>query len=350
MSLINGFLQKLQRHPKRIVFPEGNDPRIIQAARLFATRKLGVPVLLGDRQLIKATAEGLHVRLDGIRILEPERSDDMDLFVPMVDSLPRFAQLSLREKQNLLLDKDYFAAFMLASGRVDALVSGATHHSSAGLRALFRVVPLQPGVTSASSMLILDQENPALGVNGVLFLADCGVIPEPTAVQLADIAVSTARIARHLTNVRPKIALLSFATRSGKIHHPSIERIRQAKEIAVAMAAQQGLELDIDGELQLDAALSPIVAQQKNITDSAVAGAANVLVFPDLNSGNIAAKMIQVVAGTRSYGQILTGLRMPCAEISRGAHAHDVFGTAVITCIQAIDREFLFGKDNPSTA
>jgi phosphate acetyltransferase len=345
MSLLDQLLDKLQRHPKRVVFPEGEDARIIQAARQFATRRCGVPVLLGDRGEIKKHAAQLDIRLDGIRIMDPNRSDDLDLFLPMVDSLPRFAELSNEEKRELVLNRHNFAAFMLASARVDALVGGATLSASSGLRSLFRIIPKAQDVRTASSMLILDQENPNFGIEGTIFLADCGVIPDPDAAQLADIAISTAQLAFHLTNKIPRIAFLSFASHTQKIVHPSIRKIRDALTIAREKARQMGVQAEMEGELQLDAALSPTVAEQKGISGSPVAGRANVLVFPDLNSGNIASKMIQVVAGARTYGQIICGLNKPCAEISRGAHAHDVFGTAVITASQAIDRQFLYNHN-----
>ncbi|HKJ90821.1 MAG TPA: phosphate acyltransferase [Oceanipulchritudo sp.] len=349
MSLLESLQGKLQRHPKRIVFPEGADPRIIQTARQFATRRCGVPVLLGDRAEIKERASRLDIRLDGIRIMEPSRSDDMDLFLPMLESLPAYAKLPLSEKKEILLNRHNFAALMLTTGRVDALLGGATVTTSSGLRSLFRIVPTQPTVKTASSMLVLDQENTAFGSNGLVFLADCGVIPEPSAAQLADIAVSTAGIAAHLTHDLPRVAFLSFASHSTRPAHASIRKIRDAIPIAEAKAAARGLAVHFEGELQLDAALDPVVAEQKGLLGSEVAGRANILVFPDLNSGNIASKMLQVVAGARTYGQIIIGLEKPCAEISRGAHVYDVFGTAMITASQAIDRNLLFGGGNLSS-
>lgn len=348
MALLDSLLAKLQRHPKRIVFPEGSDPRIIQAARQLATRRCGIPVLLGDRMEIKDRATRLDIRLDGIRVMDPLRSDDIDLFLPMLDTLPAYASLPADEKRALLLDRHNFAALMLVSGRVDALVGGATVTTSSGLRSLFRIVPTQPTVKHASSLLILDQENTTIGINGILFLADCGVIPDPTAEQLADIAVSTADIAAHLTSEHPRVAFLSFATHARRPAHPSILKIREAVLIAQAKAASLRIPVDFEGELQLDAALSPVVAEQKGLTGGEVAGRANILVFPDLNAGNIAAKMLQVVAGARTYGQIIIGLQKPCAEISRGAHVYDIFGTAVITASQAIDRQLLYGSTHSS--
>jgi phosphotransacetylase len=233
---------------------------------------------------------------------------------------------------------------MLLSGRADALVGGATVTTSSGLRSLFRFIPPQPTVKVASSLLILDQENADIGINGLLFLADCGVIPDPTAEQLADIAVSTADLAGHLTGEQPRVAFVSFATHSRRPAHPSIGKIREAVPIAEAKAAARGISADFEGELQVDAALDPVVAEQKGISSSEVAGRANILVFPDLNSGNIAAKMLQVVAKARTYGQVIIGLDKPCAEISRGAHVYDIVGTAIVTACQAIERKLLYGS------
>jgi phosphate acetyltransferase len=344
MSFMDSLLGKLQRHPKRVVFPEGSDPRIIQAARQFSTQKCGVPVLLGDRIEIKDRAQRLDIRLDGIRIMDPQRSDDFDLFLPMIEALPAYANFSAEEKSKLLLDRHNFAALMLVSGRADALVGGATVTTSSGLRSLFRIIPTQPTVNTASSMLVLDQENTKIGMDGLLFFADCGVIPDPSSEQLADIAVSTAEIAWHLTGENPRVAFLSFASHAQRPAHPSIGKIREAVPIAEAKAAARAIPVDFEGELQLDAALDPEVATQKGLANSEVAGKANILVFPDLNSGNIASKLLQVVAGARTYGQVIIGLQKPCAEISRGAHVYDIFGTAVITASQAIDRKLLFGS------
>ncbi len=346
MALIDKLADKLQRHPKRVVFPEGSDPRILQAARSFATRRLGVPILLGDRAEIKERAERLDLRMDGIRILEPERSEDLDLFLPMIQELPRFSQFDVDSNRARLLQKNYFAAMMLMTGRADALVSGATTQASSALRPIFQIVPLQEHVKSASSMLVLDLDNDKLGVDGALFLSDCGVIPEPNEDQLADIAVTTADIAGHLTGSLPRVAMLSWATQARRDPlPPSVAKVRRAVLKAREKALVKGIRLEIDGELQVDAALVPGVALVKGVGGSAVGGQANVLVFPDLNCGNIVSKMVQIVAGARGYGQVLTGLTRPVAEISRGAHAYDILGTSIIVAAQAIDRHFLYGTE-----
>jgi phosphotransacetylase len=195
-------------------------------------------------------------------------------------------------------------------------------------------------------MAIVETSLPHIGINGHLFLADCGVIPNPTADQLADIAVTTAALAHHLTNQTPRVAMLAYSTRSRDPKNPVIGKIQSATKLAHRKAVERGLLAEIDGELQLDAALDPVTAQQKGV-DSSVAGKANVLVFPDLNSGNITLKTLQIVSGARTYGQIITGLARPAAEISRGASAHDIFGTAVLVAAQAVDHSFLYAHNPP---
>lgn len=187
--------------------------------------------------------------------------------------------------------------------------------------------------------MILDFDEKEIGSTDSLFMADCGVIPDPTAEQLADIAISTGIIARHLTNEDPRIAMLSFVSH-GSSKHPSVIKVRRATDLARAQATASDLPFKIAGEIQVDAALDAYVATAKKI-DSPIAGRANVLVFPDLNSGNIGFKLVQHIAGANTYGQILTGLSKPAAQISRGSSAHDVFGAAVVCGVQAIDRDLL---------
>jgi phosphate acetyltransferase len=170
----------------------------------------------------------------------------------------------------------------------------------------------------------------------VLFMADCGVIPEPNVDQLANIAVSTARLARHLLGVRPRVAMLSFSTKGSSAAHPSIGKMQAATAQARHKASQLNIEADFDGELQVDAALVPEIASRK-LHDSQVAGRANVLIFPDLNSGNIASKMVSLVGRANSYGQILLGMNRPASDVSRGSSAHDILGVAAILGVQATD-------------
>lgn len=341
MPIVPKLIERLQRHPKRIVFPEGGDPRILQAARQWVTRRMGVPILLGDRTAIKAAAAKLDINLQGMRVIEPERSEDFEGFVTQLEQIRRIKGVRHTEAREALKDTNYFATMMLVTGQADALISGATASAASGLRPIFQIVPRFEHVQTASSLIVLDFDEKKVGSDGSLFLADCGVIPEPTAEQLCDIAISTAMIARHLTGETPRVAMLSYASKSAS-NHPALIKVRQATELARARARSAFLDLEIDGELQVDAALDAVVADLKGVTSS-VAGKANVLVFPDLNSGNIAFKLVHHLAGANAYGQILTGLTKPAAEISRGASAHDVFGAAAIVGCQAIDRRLLFG-------
>lgn len=344
MALTDQLAWRLQRHPKRIVFPEGSDPRILQAARLFAAKNLGVPILLGDRLQIKQYAEQLHIRLDGIRIIEPGRSTDLDTFVERLREAEAYQHLPESEARDKVLEPNVFGALMLRHAQADAMVSGATEVDSSAMRPVFNLIPPQRELGTISSMLILDMDYPKLGVDGVLFLADCGVIVEPTVEQLAEIAVTTASIGHHLTNAMPRVAMLSYTTHSKEADHPSILRIRESTHLAREKAAQTGIEMEIDGEMQVDAALVQKSAEYKKVTGS-VAGQANVLIFPDLNCGSVASKLLSIVADARSYGQIVTGLTKPFAEISRGASAHDIFGAAVIVACQAVDHRLLYGRE-----
>ncbi len=350
MSLISRLSARLQNHPKRIVFPEGADARVIQAARQFVVKKLGVPILVGDRQRIKVNAARLNISLEGIRVVEPERSDELKSFAEKLESIQRYGNTNLQgNPAELALNPNYFACLMVATGGADALISGATLHASSGLRAILQVMPRQAGVETVSSMQILESEEGKFGIDGVLFLADCGVIPDPTAEQLADIAVTTAGLAGHLTNTTPKVAMLAYSTHASNPRLASVKKVQVATDLARRKARELGITCDIDGDMQADAAINPFAAQSKEVA-GAVAGRASVLIFPDLNSGNIASKLAQHIADIPAYGQILTGLERPAAEISRGASAHDIFGTAVIVAAQAVDKSYLFPKlkDGPA--
>ena len=344
MPIIPQLTDRLQRHPKRVVFAEGNDPRILQAARQWVTRRMGAPILLGDRTLIKNTATRLDINLQGMRVIDPAQSEDIERFAAQFAEMRkgRDITLTLAEARAIMRDTSYFAAMMLASSQADCAIVGATRSASSALRPLFQIIPKLEHAQNVASLMIIDFDEQKVGSGGTLFFADCGVIPDPTAEQLADIAVSTARIARHLTNEIPRVAMLSWATKSD-LRHPTLLKVRKATELARAKAAKAGIALEIEGEVQADAALDSVAAHLKKISGP-VAGRANVLIFPDLASGNIAFKLVNILAGSNAFGQILTGLSRPAAEISRGATAHDVFGAAAIVGCQAIDRKLMYGK------
>jgi phosphate acetyltransferase len=333
-------IEKLQRHPKRVVFPEGAEPRVLQAARQFFSLRLGVPILLGNRTRIKEAAQSLNVSLEGVRVLNPAEAEDLPGFVRRYQALTGDTGMQEREAREALLQPNFYGAMMVAMHQADGFVSGAREVRESVLRPLFRVVRSAPGTKTVSSCLVMEVEDTRFGEEGVMFLADCGVIPEPTVEELSDIAVSTAVVARHLLGKAPRVALLSFSTR-GDSSHPAASRVQAAAVLARVKAEARGVEADFDGELQVDAALLPSIAERK-VGESPVAGRANVLIFPDLNSGNIASKLLQHVARANAYGQLLVGLDRPAAEVSRGSSAHDILGVAAIVGVQAVDYDRLY--------
>lgn len=340
MRFIGTIVDKLQRHPKRIVFPEGLEPRVLQAARQFHSLRLGAPILLGDRARVKEVAARLSVSLEGIRIINPAESEELELFVERFVMLRRSRGIQEKEAREAMLKPNYFGAMMVAMHRADGMVSGTNEITGSVLRPLFQIIKLAPQTATASSCMVMELEDSKFGEDGVLFMADCGVIPDPSVEQLADIAVATAHLARHLLNVRPRVALLSFSTK-GSATHPSIGKVQAATALAQQKADQKGLEADFDGELQLDAAIVREVAELK-VPDSQVAGRANVLIFPDLNAGNIGSKLLRHIVRADAYGQILLGLDRPAADVSRGSNAHDILGVAAIVGVQAVDYQLLY--------
>jgi len=351
MRFIGNVIEKLQRHPKRIVFPEGTEPRVLQAARQFYSLRLGAPILLGDRTKVKAAAEQLNVSLEGVRIINPEESEDLANFAHRYELLRRFKGIKEREAREAMMNPNFYGAMMVAMHQADGFVSGANEFTGSTLRPLFQIIKVAPKATTASSCMIMEVEDTRFGENGVMFLADCGVIPEPTVDQLADIAVSTAQLSKQLLGIKPRVALLSYSTK-GSATHATIGRVQAATGLAQKKARDMNLDADFDGELQVDAALVPEIAARK-LPESPVGGRANVLIFPDLNSGNIASKLVQHVARANAYGQILLGLDRPAADVSRGSSAHDILGVAAIVGMQSIAYSELFpeaGKKLPGEA
>jgi phosphate acetyltransferase len=340
MRFIGNIIEKLQRHPKRVVFPEGTEPRILQAARQFYALRLGAPIVLGNQAKVREVAEDLNTSIEGIRIIDPVESEDLDNFAKRFHSLRRDKGIRATEAREAVLQPNYFGTMMVAMHQADGLVSGASHITSSLLRPLFQIIKTVPGITAASSCMVMEVEDTRIGEDGVLFMADCGVIPDPTADQLADIAVSTAWLARHMLGVRPRVAMLSFSTK-GSASHPSVGKVQAATALARRKAEQLFLEADFDGELQVDAALVPEIAERK-LHDSKIAGRANVLIFPELNSGNIASKLVRLVGHANAYGQILLGLNRPAADVSRGSNAHDILGVAAIVGLMAVNYQKLY--------
>jgi len=340
MRFIGNVIEKMQRHPKRVVFPEGEEPRVLQAARQFHTLQLGAPIVLGEPARIRAVAEDLKISLEGVRIINPATSEDLENFATRLFRVRWEKGLRQTEAREAMLQPNFYGTMMLAMHQADGLISGASHFTGSALRPLFQIIKAAPDIATVSSCMIMEVEDTRFGENGVLFMADCGVVPDPTVDQLADIAVTTARLARHMLGIRPRVAFLSFSTK-GSASHPSVGKVQAATAQARRKAEQLFLEADFDGELQVDAALVPEIAERK-LHDSKVAGRANVLIFPDLNSGNISSKLVRLVGHANAYGQILLGLNRPAADVSRGSNAHDILGVAAIVGVMAVNYQKLY--------
>jgi phosphate acetyltransferase len=344
MRFIGNVIEKMQRHPKRVVFPEGTEPRILQAARQFYALRLGVPILLGEQDKIRALAEELKLPLDGIRIINPAASEDLENFATRFYRVRREKGLRKTEAREAMLQPNYYGTMMLAMHQADGLVSGTSHITGSLLRPLFQIIKSAPDISAACGCMVMEVEDTRIGEHGVLFMADCGVIPEPNVSQLTDIAVSTARVARHMLGVRPRVAMLSFSTKNSAAH-ASIGKVQAATAQARIKAAQLNIEADFDGEMQVDVALLPEVAARR-MPDSHVAGRANVLIFPDLNSGNIASRLVGLVSRASSYGQILLGLNRPAADVMRTSTAHEILSIGAMVGVLATDYQKLYPITN----
>jgi phosphate acetyltransferase len=343
MRFIDSLHEKLRRHPKRIVFPEGAEPRVLAAASRFVRLGLGAAVLLGKREAIEAAAIKEGIALDRLTLLDPQSAEDLPQFCRKLERLKRYRDIGDKAARELLANPNYFGAMMIQNGQADGLVGGASEFAGMLLRPLIQLVQPLPGAEMISSCMVFDLPRKEFGANGVMLFADCAVVPEPTVSQLADIAVQTGRIFRQLTGEKPRVAMLGFSTK-GSSRLPAAERMAAAAALARQKADAEGSWMEVDGELQADAALDLEIARRK-APQSLVAGQANVLIFPDLEAGNIAAKLVHYFAGGDSYGQILLGLAKPAADVPRGASPDEILGCAAIVGLQAIEYRRLYPPD-----
>ncbi|HOL67156.1 MAG TPA: phosphate acetyltransferase [bacterium] len=323
MDLIQNLLQQAREKPKRLVLPEGTDERILQAAALLTREKIARPVLLGRRDEVGQTARNCGANLAGIEIIEPAAAADLAELAAAYASRRQNVRLSVAER--LVRKELIYGGMMVATGKASAMVAGAASTTAAVIQAAALTIGYQPGLATASSYFIM-----VLPDNRILFYADCAVNIEPDSRQLAEIGVATARSYQKLMGQPPRTAFLSFSTR-GSASHPSVDKVARA----VALAREKEPALDFDGEFQADTALSEKVAVKKLKEPSPVAGKATVLIFPDLNAGNIAYKLTQYLAGAKALGPILQGFACPVSDLSRGASVSDIVTVAAITCLQA---------------
>ena len=326
-DIINQFIELAKKAPKKIVFPEGEDIRIIEAASIIKSEHIGIPILLGEKDSIcKGASEG-GLDISGVQVINPQESSYLDKFAGKYSSLRE--NISLNMAKRIISRNLYFGAMMVSQGLADGMVGGIASTTASLIQAGAMCIGFEQGISTPSSFFIMVIPEFLGEKDKVLVYADAAVAISPSAPQLAEIAIATARNAKKLLGIEPKVAMLSFSTK-GSASHSDVDKVKEATEIA----RQKEPALNIDGELQADTALVPKVAEKK-VKESNVAGKANVLIFPDLDAANIAYKLTQYIGGARAYGPILQGFRKPINDLSRGASAKDVVGVSAITAVRS---------------
>ena len=326
MHMFQNLIDKLKAHPRKIVFTEGTDPRILEASARLLSGTFLTPVLVGNEEEVQAAAEKAGFNIRGAIIIDPENYDGMDAMVEKMVEL-RKGKMTADECRAALKKGNYFGTMLVKMGVADALLGGATYSTADTVRPALQLVKTKPGNKIVSSCFILVRAS-ATGVNDVLAMGDCAINIKPEEDELVEIAVETAKCAK-IFGIAPKVAFLSYSTKgSGK--GEDVDKMRNACEKAKALMP----DIPVDGEMQFDAAVSPTVGQLK-FPGSPVAGYANTFIFPDINAGNIGYKIAQRLGSFEAYGPILLGLNAPINDLSRGCNAQEVYSMAIITAALA---------------
>ena len=330
MSAIEKIKAKARADVKHIVLPEGAEPRTVQASAKILKEGVARVTLLGNPDEVRKVAAETGTDLTGVAIIDPATSEKSAAYADLLYEL-RKAKGMTPEQATELVTKNplYYGAVMLKAGDADGMVAGAINSTGNVLRPALQIIKTAPGIKVVSSCFIMELPDPKWGDDGVMIFGDCAVIPNPTAEELAAIAIASAASGKQLVDIDPRVAMLSFSTK-GSAKHDNVTKVQEATKMAHELAP----DLQLDGELQADAALVESVGQLKS-PGSTVAGHANVLVFPDLQAGNIGYKLVQRLAGAEAVGPIIQGLAKPVNDLSRGCSVDDIVSVVAIAAVKA---------------